>query len=93
MTDPNATQISRAQKIWAFLAALVFLTAIGFLGFALNTGVMRGFAIGWLALQLFGFIGAIKITKGDTAHPLFISQVMIHLIGFVLLIVLIVRAL
>ena len=66
--------------------------AIGFLGFALNTGILRSFAIGWVALQIFGFVGALKFAKGDFAHPLFKSQVMLHGIGLVLLSVLIARA-
>ena len=53
---------------------------------------MRPFAIGWIVLQIFGFVGALKFAKGDFAHPLFVSQVMLHLIPVILLMVLIVRA-
>ena len=80
------------QKRWAFGAAALFLLAIGFLGFSLNTGLMRPFAIGWVALQIFGFVGAIKMGKGDFAHPLFKSQVMLHVMALTLLVVVIVRA-
>ena len=77
--------LSRAQKGWALGAAILFLIAIAFLGFALNTGILRGFAIGWVALQIFGYVGALKFAKGDFAHPLFKSQVMLHVIALMLL--------
>lgn len=84
--------LSRAQKIWSLGAAILFLIAVGFLGYALNTGVLRVFAIGWVALQIFGFVGALKFAKGDFAHPLFKGQVMLHFTGLMLLIILVVRA-
>lgn len=84
--------LSGAQKFWALAAALLFLLAVGFLGFALNTGVLMTFAIGWVALQIFGFVGALKFANGDFAHPLFISQVMIHAIGITFLAVILARA-
>jgi len=92
MASEDLPELPRAQKTWALAAAILFLLAVGFLGFALNTGIMRGFAIGWVALQIFGFVGALKFAKGDFAHPLFKTQVMLHLIAIVLLIVVIVRA-
>jgi hypothetical protein len=73
-------------------AAGLFLLAIGFLGFALNTGIMRVFAIGWVALMIFGFLGAGRLAKGDFAHPLFKSQVMLHLMALALLVAVIARA-
>jgi len=85
---PLATE----QKRWAFGAAALFLLAVGFLGFALNTGIMRPFAIGWLVLQIFGYVGAIRMGKGDFAHPLFKSQVMLHVMAVLLLVVVIVKA-
>jgi len=84
--------LSGAQKVWALAAAVLFLLAVGFLGFALNTGVLMPFAIGWVALQIFGFVGALKFANGDFAHPLFISQVMIHAIGITFLMVILARA-
>lgn len=92
MSDPELPTLTGAQKLWAGAAALLFLLAIGFLGFSLNTGVLLPFAIGWVALQIFGFVGALKFANGDFAHPLFKSQVMIHVIGIVLLVTLIARA-
>jgi hypothetical protein len=81
------------QKRWALAAAALFLLAIGFLGFALNTGIMRSFAIGWATLQIFGFVGALKFARGDFASPLFKGQVLLHCIALMLLVVTVVRAL
>lgn len=92
MAEQELPTLSRSQKVWSLLAAILFLIAIGFLGFALNTGVLRSFAIGWVALQIFGFVGALKFANGDFAHPLFKSQVMLHAIALMLLIVMIARA-
>ena len=84
--------LAREQKLWAFTAAALFLLAIGVLGFALNTGVMRVFAVGWVALQIFGYVGALATAKGDFAHPLFKSQVMLHVIALGLLVLVFMRA-
>ena len=81
------------QKRWALAAAGLFLIAVGFLGFALNTGVMRPFAIGWIALQIFGFVGALKAARGDFAHALFKAQVMLHVVAVLLLVAVFIRAL
>lgn len=78
--------------MWAGSAALLFLIAVGFLGFALNTGLLRGFAIGWVGLQIFGFVGALKFANGDFAHPLFKSQVLLHVIALILLCASVIRA-
>ncbi|EAQ29508.1 pyridoxal phosphate biosynthetic protein [Erythrobacter sp. NAP1] len=93
MSEPELPTLAPAQKLWASLAALLFLIAIGFLGFALNTGVLRLFAVGWVGLQIFGFVGALKFANGDFAHPLFKAQVMIHIIGLALLVLSFSRAL
>jgi small multidrug resistance pump len=81
------------QKCWAFGAAALFLLAVGFLGFSLNTGVMRVFAVGWVALMIFSFVGATKVAKGDFAHPLFKSQVMLHVVAVGLLVAVMAKAL
>ncbi|MHA7818964.1 MAG: pyridoxal phosphate biosynthetic protein [Erythrobacter sp.] len=81
-----------AQKMWALAAAILFLIAVGFLGFAFNTGVMLSFAVGWLLLQIFGYAGSLKFANGDFTHPLFKTQVILHLIALVLLVVVIRRA-
>ena len=92
MSSEDRPALSTSQKVWALGAALLFLTAIAFLGFALNTGILRPFAIGWVALQIFGYVGAIKFANGDFAHPLFKSQVMLHVIALMLLVLSVVRA-
>ncbi len=79
------------QKRWAFAAAGLFLIAIGFLGFALQAQILMPFAIGWVALQIFGYVGSLKFAKGDFANPLFKSQVMLHVMALMLLTALIVR--
>lgn len=92
MSEPELPPLAPAQKRWALGAAVLFLLAVGFLGFALNTGILRPFAIGWVALQIFGFVGALKFARGDFAHPLFKSQVMLHLMALILLVVVVIRA-
>jgi hypothetical protein len=85
----EAHEIAPAQKRWAFAAAALFLTALGLLGFALNTGIMRSFAIGWVLLQVFGYAGSLKMSNGDLAHPLFQTQVVLHGLVLFLLVALI----
>lgn len=91
MAEPALPALTGEQKRWALGAAALFLLAVGFLGFALNTGVMRSFAIGWVALQIFGFVGALNVAKGDFAHPLFKAQVMLHVVAVGLLVAVIIR--
>jgi hypothetical protein len=78
VADTDLPPLAREQKVWAAAAAALFLLAIGFLGFALNARVRVVFAVGWVMLQIFGFVGALKMAKGDFAHPLFKSQVILH---------------
>lgn len=92
MSGPDLPALTAAQKLWAFAAVGLFLLAIGFLGFALNTGVMTAFAVGWVALQVLGYVGALKAARGDFAHPLFKSQVMLHAMALALLVAVIARA-
>lgn len=92
MAEPDLPPLSGEQKRWAFGAAGLFLLAVGFLGFSLNTGVMQVFAVGWLVLMIFGYVGAIRVAKGDFAHPLFKSQVMLHVIAVGLLVMVFARA-
>lgn len=70
----------------------MFLTAVGFLGVAAATGLMLPFAIGWVGLQIFGYVGALRLSKGEIAHPLVKSQVMLHVIVLSLLAALFMRA-
>ncbi|KEO90827.1 pyridoxal phosphate biosynthetic protein [Erythrobacter longus] len=92
MASKDLPALEPAQKRWALAAACLFLVGIGFLGFSLNTGIMRPFAIGWVALQIFGYVGAIRMAKGDFAHQLFKSQIMLHVMAVLLLVVVMVRA-
>lgn len=92
MAEGELPPLAREQKVWAFAAAALFLLAIGFLGFALNARVMVVFAVGWVMLQIFGFVGALRVAKGDFAHPLFKAQVMLHVIALGLLVAVFIRA-
>jgi small multidrug resistance pump len=53
---------------------------------------MQVFAVGWVALMIFGFVGAGRVAKGDFAHPQFKAQVMLHVVAVGLLIAVIIRA-
>lgn len=92
MAQQDLPPLATEQKVWALAAALLFLLAVGFLGFAFNTGIMLSFAIGWLVLQIFGYVGSLKFANGDFAHPLFKGQVLLHCIALMLLVVTIIRA-
>ncbi len=92
MAQQHPPELTQEQRGWAFAAAALFLIAIGFLGFAVNTQVMMSFAVGWVALQMFGYAGALKMAKGDFAHPLFKSQVMLHVVALTLLVAVFLRA-
>ncbi len=89
MASEDLPELTSEQKLWAFGAAALFLLAIGFLGFSIANGVMQPFAIGWVALQIFGYVGSLNRAKGDFAHPLFKSQVMLHVVALGLLVALI----
>lgn len=91
MTTGDAPELTNEQKRWAFAGSTLFLTAVGFLGYAVAKGAMLAFAFGWVALQIFGFVGALYLGKGNFAHPLFKSQVFLHLIALVLLVAILTR--
>ena len=86
MDANEVPELSSEQKRWAFFGSTLFLTAIGFLGYAFAEGVMLVFAAGWVVLQIFGYVGALRMGKGDFAHPLFKSQVLLHVIALGLLV-------
>ncbi|MEL7446025.1 MAG: pyridoxal phosphate biosynthetic protein [Pseudomonadota bacterium] len=86
-------ELTSDQKRWAFGAAALFLIAIGFLGFSLSNQIMVPFAIGWVALQIFGYVGSTKRANGDFAHPLFKAQVMLNVVALGLLGAVFLRAL
>ncbi|KWV90563.1 pyridoxal phosphate biosynthetic protein [Erythrobacter sp. YT30] len=93
MNGEPLPELSRSQKLAAGAAAALFLIAVGFLGFALANQVLVPFAIGWVALQIFGYVGALKFAKGDFAHPLFMNQVLLHVIALALLSMALMKAL
>jgi len=84
-------ELTKEQTRWALAAAVLFLAAVGLLGYAFASGTLLPFAGGWLILQMFGYVGALRFAHGDLAHPLFKSQVMLHAIAFMLLIGLVFR--
>jgi ABC-type transport system involved in cytochrome c biogenesis permease subunit len=92
LSEPDLPALTAEHKRWAFGAAALFLLAVGFLGFALSQKVMMVFAVGWVALMIFGFVGAIRVAKGDFTHPLFKAQVMLHVVALGLLFAVIIRA-
>lgn len=79
-------ELTKEQTRWAFAASTLFLTAIGILGYAFASGLFLPFAVGWVVLQMFGYVGALRFAHGDLAHPLFKSQVLLHFMVLVLLI-------
>lgn len=92
MSEPNPqSELTPEQTRWGLAAAILFLIAIGLLGYAFASGTILPFAIGWVVLQMFGYVGALRFAHGDLAHPLFKSQVMLHGIALVLLIGVIAR--
>ncbi|MBD2842308.1 pyridoxal phosphate biosynthetic protein [Erythrobacter rubeus] len=92
MDTSEAPDLTSEQKRWAFFGSTLFLTAVGFLGYALGESAMIPFAAGWVVLQVFGFVGSLRLAKGDFAHPLFKSQVFLHLIVLMLLVALFLRS-
>ena len=86
------TTLTRPQKLWPLLAAAIFVASLAWLGFAITTGSMLAFAIGWPILQVIGYTGSLKRAGGDTAHPLFTTQVMLHCIAVLLLAALLIKA-
>lgn len=91
MAAGTPPELSGEQKRWAFGAATLFLTAIGLLGYAIQSGTLVPFAIGWVVLQAFGYAGSLKRAGGDMAHPLFKSQVLVHFVVLGLLVAIILK--
>jgi hypothetical protein len=82
---------TKSQTRWAGAAAALFLLAIAFLGYAFASGTMLVFAVGWVVLQMFGYVGALRFANGDLAHPLFKSQVLLHVMALLLVAALLTR--
>jgi small multidrug resistance pump len=91
MTQAPQPELTGEQKRWAFGAATLFLSAIGLLGYAVQSGTLVPFAIGWVVLQAFGYAGSLKRAGGDMAHPLFKSQVLVHFVVLGLLVAIILK--
>lgn len=81
------------EKLWLLAGAIPFLLSILLLGLAVKQQSFLPFAIGWPALQLFGYTMTLKMAKGVIAHPLVISQIMLHYIVLALLGSILVKAL
>ena len=84
--DTSPSELTAEQTRWGLAAAIMLIIAIGLLGYALASGLALAFAIGWIVLQMFGYAGALRVAKGDLAHPLFKTQVILHIIALLLLI-------
>lgn len=84
-------EVSRAQLGWAFAAAIPFVLSIGLLGFAISTRTAISFAAFWPLLQIFGYVMTLKMAKGDPAHYLVKTQVILHWMIVLLLAAMLVR--
>lgn len=71
-------QVSRAQLSWFLAGAIPFVLSIALLGYSLSTGIALSFAILWPLLQIFGYSMTLKMAKGDPAHNLVKTQVILH---------------
>lgn len=71
-------QVTSAQFGWFLAGALSFILSIALLGYSLWTGIALSFAILWPLLQIFGYGMALKMAKGDPAHYLVKTQVILH---------------
>jgi small multidrug resistance pump len=91
MNAKPPAELTAEQKRWAFGAATLFLSAIGLLGYAIQSGKLTLFAIGWVVLQAFGYAGSLKRAGGDMAHPLFKGQVLVHFVVLGLLVAIILK--
>ncbi|WP_228243181.1 pyridoxal phosphate biosynthetic protein [Porphyrobacter sp. GA68] len=90
MTRQGSPDDTRLRLV-AALAVIPFLASIFFLGFGLNYGIMREFAIGWPLFLIFGYVATYRLAKGDLMSPLFTLQVALHWIMLALLVGLFVR--
>ena len=81
------------ERLLLFAAAIPFLLSLGLAGFAVNTGTLLAFGIGWPMLQAAMYFGAFKFAKGEIDHPLVTSQIALHWLMLALVIALLVRTL
>ncbi len=68
--------VGEALRVGA--AAIPFLASLLLLGVAVQTGQALPFAIGWPALQVFGYVVAVRKARGDMGHPLVTTQIVLH---------------
>lgn len=87
----EVTQPNRAQLSWALAGVIPFLANLALIGFALAKQVLVLFAAGWLVLQVFGYVMALKLAKGDTAHYLVKAQVLLNWMALMLLVATLVK--
>ena len=90
MSHDNA-EGSRAQLGWFVAGVIPLLCSIALLGYSISTRVALSFAIIWPLLQIFGFTVTLRLAKGDPAHYLVKTQVILHWMIVVLLGALIIR--
>ena len=84
--------LSGKEQLWALAGVIPFLLSIGLLAFAVSQQAALAFAIGWPIIQVIGYAGAFKRSKGEIDHPLVKSQVFIHWMMLIILTVMISRA-
>ncbi|KPM23089.1 hypothetical protein AAJ72_09235 [Citromicrobium sp. RCC1885] len=85
-------EITRSQRFWPIAGAIPFLLSIFLLGVSLNSGALTVFAVVWPLLQVGGYTMTLRLAKGDTSHDLVKTQVILHYVALILLVVLLVRA-
>lgn len=81
----GTAQISRTQIFWFFAGAVPFVLSIALFGYSLSTRIALSFAILWPLLQIFGYGMTLKMAKGDPAHYLVKTQIILHWIIVILL--------
>ena len=80
------------EKLILLAAAIPFLASLALAGFALSTGTLLAFGIGWPILQGVMYYDAFSFAKGEVDHPLVTSQVVLHWLMLVLVAAILVRA-
>ena len=84
--------LSGKEQLWGLAAVIPFLLSIGLLAYAISQQASLAFAVGWPIIQVIGYTGSFKRSKGAIDHPLVKSQVFIHWMMLIILTVMISRA-
>ncbi|RGP40102.1 hypothetical protein BPTFM16_00378 [Altererythrobacter insulae] len=87
----KSPEVSLTQLGWFVAGAIPFLMSIALLGYSITTQVALSFAVVWPLLQIFGYTMTLKMAKGDPAHHLVKTQVILHWIIVLLLGALIIK--